>query len=154
MNTYLKKYISDWNNNVKYACSSFKIPYHNAEELLSRAIWRITYRMQIEKMVYKFDSYLHFRRFVFKITKNILIDDTRRRKIDIKYVEHYLNPEADQLPEHNKEVRKQIYKLPGRIKKVAILRTWGLKYREISDSLDMPVGTVKNYIHITKKMLT
>lgn len=60
-----------------------------------------------------------------------------------------LNPlDAAQGSERRERVRASVDKLPDFLRQVLILAYYqGLKYREIADVLDIPVGTVKSRLH-------
>jgi RNA polymerase sigma-70 factor, ECF subfamily len=56
--------------------------------------------------------------------------------------------ERTQLAEKRQIVRECVDKLPDFLKHVVILAYFqGLKYREVADILDVPVGTVKSRLH-------
>ena len=56
--------------------------------------------------------------------------------------------EQTQLAEKRQIVRDCVDKLPDFLKQVVILAYFqGLKYREVADILDVPVGTVKSRLH-------
>lgn len=56
--------------------------------------------------------------------------------------------QAAAAEERRGQVRAGVERLPGFLKQVLILAYYqGLKYREIADILDIPVGTVKSRLH-------
>ena len=56
--------------------------------------------------------------------------------------------ESASAGERREQVRAGVEKLPDFLKQVLILAYYqGLKYREIADILDIPVGTVKSRLH-------
>jgi RNA polymerase sigma-70 factor (ECF subfamily) len=53
----------------------------------------------------------------------------------------------------HKEVSQQIDKLEQEYKQPFEMHFQGFKYKEIADSLDIPIGTVKSRIFIARKKL-
>jgi len=94
--------------------------------------------------------------WMFKIARNAHIDALRRRKDALPLDEQYVEPaDAGPLPEECLEraqdatlVAKALTLLPPRKQEILVLsRFQNLKYREIAELLDCPVGTVKAMIH-------
>jgi RNA polymerase sigma-70 factor (ECF subfamily) len=52
-----------------------------------------------------------------------------------------------------KDINKAIRKLDSSLKTPFLMHFRGFKYHEISDRLNIPIGTVKNRIHIARKEL-
>ena len=57
--------------------------------------------------------------------------------------------------ERRERVRAAVDRLPEFLKQVVVLAYYqGMKYRDIADSLDIPVGTVKSRLHAALVKLT
>jgi len=64
-------------------------------------------------------------------------------------------PDAADRTEQRELVRAAVDKLPDLLRQVVILAYFqGLKYRDIADALDIPVGTVKSRLHAALARLT
>jgi len=94
--------------------------------------------------------------WMFKIARNAHIDALRRRKEALPLDEQLAEPaDAEPLPEDRLEreqdsalVSKALGLLPPRKQEILVLsRFQHMKYREIAELLDCPVGTVKAMIH-------
>jgi RNA polymerase sigma-70 factor (ECF subfamily) len=56
--------------------------------------------------------------------------------------------DAASAEERKEQVRASVERLPDFLRQVLLLAYYqGLKYREIADILDIPVGTVKSRLH-------
>ena len=107
--------------------------------------------------------------WMMRTTHNLCIDYLRKRQssysreysIDEKFMESF----ADGLEENNPlikthlkimtdKIKEKIQGLPDKLKSVFVLyEIQGMKYREISKSLDMPLNTVKvNLLRARKKL--
>lgn len=64
-------------------------------------------------------------------------------------------PDAADRAEQRELVRAAVDKLPELLRQVVILAYFqGLKYRDVADALDIPVGTVKSRLHAALARLT
>ena len=104
--------------------------------------------------------------WISKVTRNICIDWLRRRgarpetplsfesedrELDVPAPFHEPEVERDEL---RRTIEKAIAKLPEKLRSVIILREIeDLKYEEISDVLDMPINSVKSYIHRGRRLM-
>ena len=71
----------------------------------------------------------------------------------IGYVFDLLDP--DDRAEQRELVRAAVDRLPDLLRQVVILAYFqGLKYRDVADALDIPVGTVKSRLHAALARLT
>lgn len=104
--------------------------------------------------------------WLLKTTNNLCIDLLRRRKFqsnkDVKEDEFLWEiPDISSNPEDkclNKEmqklVRNAVDKLPPSFRSAIVLREFeGLSYTEISEILDLPLGTVKSNIYRGRRTL-
>jgi RNA polymerase sigma-70 factor (ECF subfamily) len=104
----------------------------------------------------------NFRAWVFTIMRNIFINQYRRKVKGGTIFDHskdlYLLNTADADSSAlnaltHKEVSQQIDKLEQEYKQPFEMHFQGFKYKEIADSLDIPIGTVKSRIFIARKKL-
>ncbi|MCY3807877.1 MAG: sigma-70 family RNA polymerase sigma factor [Gemmatimonadetes bacterium] len=134
-----------------------------AEDLAQDAFIRAFRGIGTYKPEYKFSSW------IFKIAHNVTIDHLRRRRLDTISMEgsRYARTEeerersrpvvasSDESPaEHleNQELRGEIEEAIGNLRPhyrtVILLRhVEGRSYQEIAEITDLPLGTVKTYIH-------
>lgn len=64
-------------------------------------------------------------------------------------------PDAADRTEQRELVRAAVERLPDLLKQVVLLAYFqGLKYRDVADALDIPVGTVKSRLHAALAKLT
>ncbi|MDQ0247813.1 RNA polymerase sigma-70 factor (ECF subfamily) [Bacillus fengqiuensis] len=121
--------------------------------------------------IHTYDSTKKFSTWLYRIATNLCIDRIRKKKPD-----YYLDAEisgtdglnmysqipADQkLPEDELEklelqehIQQEILKLPDKYRSVIVLKYVDeLSLKEISDILDLPVGTVKTRIHRGREAL-
>ena len=117
----------------------------------------------------KYNPSYKFSSWIFKIAHNLTIDHLRRKRIDTVSLQgsrHALTEEAqartqpvvesrDERPDayvENKELGSEIEAAIGRLRPhyrtVTLLRhVEGYSYNEIAEIMDLPLGTVKTYIH-------
>ena len=109
------------------------------------------------------------KQWILRTTHNLCIDYLRKRKnrsykeltLNEEFSETFkdLHSENDPLNEaHNKimmeKVKNIIKKLPDNLKSVFVLyEIQGMKYKEISSSLNMPLNSVKVYLMRARKEL-
>ncbi|SFE18472.1 RNA polymerase, sigma subunit, SigW [Lentibacillus persicus] len=121
--------------------------------------------------IHSFDDNRKFSTWLYRIATNLTIDRIRKRKpdyyldADIKGTEGlnmYSQLAADnRLPEEEVQGRelqdyitREIYGLPPKYRSVIVLRYLEeLSLQEISDILDLPLGTVKTRIHRGREAL-
>lgn len=115
---------------------------------------------KILKNLDRYDARFRYPTWVLSVTRNTCIDEFRRRK-------HRSNDEvpdiADQDPGAHERlsdeqtariVRKALSTLPPLYREVLVLYHYeNLKYREIADLLDLPIGTVMNRIFRARQKL-
>lgn len=134
-----------------------------AEDLAQDTFLKAFNALDSYRPEYKFSSWL------FKIAHNTAIDHLRRRTLDTLSIEgapHAVTPEqleatALQLEsdapsaldrvealELGGEIEEAIGRLRPEYRSCILLRhVEGLAYEEIAETLDLPLGTVKTYIH-------
>ncbi len=134
----------------------------DAEDVTQETLIRIWQNIDKVKMT-------AVRAWVMKTTHNLCIDYLRKRKtsyqkeysLDEEFVVNALNKDESENPflkVHIKmmtsKVKEAIKKLPENLRSVFILyELQGMKYKEISNSLNMPLNTVKvNLLRARKKL--
>lgn len=112
----------------------------------------------------KFTEGTNFKGWMYTIMKNIFINDYRKTSREQTFVDktdnlamidsmqHLYADSTEQLHD-NKELKKVVNKLPSEFKIPFIMFTNGYKYKEISEKLNIPIGTVKSRIFSTRKKL-
>lgn len=114
-------------------------------------------------------NYLAAKTWLMKTTHNICIDQIRKRKtimkheyvFDDEFAENFSDANDHQTPEQSAhvnmlsdKVKDAIQNMPENLKSVLVLyEIQGLKYKEISKALDLPLNTVKVYILRARKKL-
>lgn len=112
----------------------------------------------------KFTEGTNFKGWMYTIMKNIFINDYRKNAREQTYVDktdnlHFIDSSQDLFADciekkyDNKELKKVIMSLPNDFRIPFVMFTSGYKYREISDKLNLPIGTVKSRIFSTRKRL-
>lgn len=104
--------------------------------------------------------------WVSKVTRNVCIDWARRRRARPEAPVSLQSEDCEfdfpapfeesgaEKEEMKRNIKKAIAKLPEKLKSVIILREIeDLKYEEISDVLNMPLNSVKSYIHRGRRLL-
>ncbi|EDL64465.1 RNA polymerase sigma factor SigW [Bacillus sp. SG-1] len=138
---------------------------HEAEDVAQEAFIRAYVNIHTFNQKRKFSTWL------YRIATNLCIDRIRKKKPD-----YYLDAEVKgtegltmyshvaaegQLPEEEveemelqAEIQRQILKLPDKYRSVIVLKyIEELSLQEISEILDLPLGTVKTRIHRGREAL-
>ncbi len=112
----------------------------------------------------KFREGTNLKAWLYTIMKNTFITNYHRlvkRKTFIDTTEnlHFINSSSQQAENLSgsslamEEINKAIEKLSATYKTPFLMHFKGYKYHEIADILNIPIGTVKNRIHIARKEL-
>lgn len=102
-----------------------------------------------------------FKTWVHRIVTNICIDHFRRKKPTVSIEEHDMVFPTDNHVEEEmlstyvaKDIHEAIELLPDHHRAVVVLRyIQDFSYKEIADSLDLPLNTVKSYLFRARKQL-
>jgi RNA polymerase sigma-70 factor, ECF subfamily len=157
--------IEIYKNSIFQLCFRMLGNRHEAEDMAQEAFIRAYVNIN------SFNQDLKFSTWLFRIATNLCIDRIRKKKPD-----YYLDAEVSgtdgltmysqlasdsPLPEKELEslelqetVQKEIMKLPEKYRSVIVLKyIEELSLNEISEILDMPLGTVKTRIHRGREAL-
>ncbi len=140
-----------------------------AEDLSQETFVKVLNAIDSYRPEYKFSSW------VFKIANNAAIDHLRRRELNTLSLDgspHAATPEAIeatalQISDHNEspldeveakelggEIEEVIARLRPEYRTCILLRhVDGRSYEEIAEILDLPLGTIKTYIHRARNEL-
>lgn len=110
----------------------------------------------MEKMD-RVDPALPFRPFFYRVATNVIIDHQRqegRRGRFFSPGEAAPAPAPDAAPDAMMDLQRALGELPLHYQSVLLLRVGeGLDYEEISATLEIPLGTVKTYLHRARRAL-
>jgi len=112
------------------------------------------------KNIQRYEPQSPFRNWVYRIATNAALDTLRRQRetVDIEEIplpSHHSNPEiAAETGEQTAFIQQAVLDLPAASRVVVILREYeGFSYREIADTLDIPIGTVMSRLSYARKQL-
>jgi len=101
-----------------------------------------------------------FRNWVYRIATNVALDALRRERetVDIESLPLATSNERPQSTvereERGERVRQAVLALPPASRAVLVLREYeGLSYREIADTLNIPMGTVMSRLNYARNRL-
>ncbi|HAS47373.1 MAG TPA: RNA polymerase subunit sigma [Microscillaceae bacterium] len=112
----------------------------------------------------KFTKGTNLKAWLYTIMKNTFITNYQRLARRNTFIDstnnlHYINS-VDNTVDNNayanftlQDINKAINKLDKAYSTPFIMHFKGFKYHEIADTLEIPIGTVKNRIHIARKEL-
>ncbi|MGK7393158.1 MAG: RNA polymerase sigma factor [Candidatus Cyclobacteriaceae bacterium M3_2C_046] len=112
----------------------------------------------------KFTDGTNLKAWLYTIMKNTFITNYQRMIRRNTFIDttdnlHYINS-SDNIAENlayssfaMKDINKAIKKLDDTYKTPFLMHFRGFKYHEIAERLNIPIGTVKNRIHIARKEL-
>lgn len=117
--------------------------------------------IRVYTKIESFEEKAQFKTWVQRIVTNICIDKFRRTKPTVSIDEHAMNFTADHSVEEevvatyiSQDVREAINKLSDHYRAVIVLRyLQDFSYNEISDSLGLPLNTVKSYLFRARQQL-
>lgn len=117
--------------------------------------------LRIYTKIHSYKEQALFKTWVQRIVTNICIDKFRRKKPTVSIEEHDLWFETEQNVEKEvlssftaKDIREAINKLPSQHRAVVVLRYMqDFSYKEIADTLDLPLNTVKSYLFRARNQL-
>jgi RNA polymerase sigma factor (sigma-70 family) len=150
--------LTNLSGNLERFALSLTSNSEDAKDLLQETFAKaITYRD-------KFEDNTNLKAWTFTIMKNTFINNYRRavkanttfdNTDDLYYLN--LNKETTfETPDSQfsvKEIQKSIDELDNDFKMPFLMHTQGYKYKEIADTLDLKIGTVKSRIFFTRKKL-
>lgn len=132
---------------------------HQAEDLMQDTTLKVLTNRE------KYQPNTNFKGWVFTVMRNLFINNYHRlirtQKIfdtsaDISYLGAQQNSEGLGSPDHEislKEINLAIDQLDMTLKEPFSMYVAGYKYKEISEVLDIPLGTVKSRIFMARKEL-
>ena len=130
--------------------------YSEAEDIAQTVFWKVY------KNLYRFDTARKFSSWIFKITTNTCLDSLRKKRPKTIPLDEAMDAnDMTQLPEavlREKEetalVLRALNKLKPGYKIVIVLYHFeNQTYKEISEILDIPLGTVMNRLHRARKQI-
>ena len=109
----------------------------------------------------KWDPNLPLDRWVFRITRNLWISETRKRKvrlgeghIEAETAGELVAPGSGESDWATSKIMGQINALPEELSSVLlVVVVEGFSYAETAELLDIPIGTVMSRIHRARKSL-
>ncbi|GAB3062953.1 RNA polymerase sigma factor SigW [Virgibacillus ainsalahensis] len=157
--------VSFYQNKIYQHCYRMLGNAHEAEDIAQEAFIRAYVN------IHSFDERRKFSTWLYRIATNLTIDRIRKRKPDYyldaevkgtEGLDMYSRLAADRpLPgeeveslEMQRYIHKEISELPPKYRSIIILRYLEeFSLKEISDTLDIPLGTVKTRIHRGREAL-
>jgi len=116
--------------------------------------------VKVLRNLHRYDANWRFSTWVFGIARNTCIDEHRRRRrrrssSQVEVVDTSPSPfERTERQERAGRLRSALDQVPPLYREVLLLYHFEqLKYREIADLLDIPLGTVMNRIFRARKRL-
>ena len=145
-------------NNMRNFAYSLTLDKEQAEDLCQDTTLKVLDNQE------KFTENTNFKGWVFTIMKNIFINNYRKvvrnqifvDKTDDQYLLNLPQDSGFSSPESSyavREISNTTKSLPDEWRVPFSMHIQGYKYEEISEMLDMPIGTVKSRIFLARKRL-
>lgn len=118
--------------------------------------------IRVYTKINSYEEKAQFKTWVQRIVTNICIDKFRKRKATVSIDEHNIvfpsattAVEDEVMSAHTaRDIREAIDELPEHHRTVVVLRYMqDFSYKEIADSLDLPLNTVKSYLYRARQQL-
>lgn len=141
-----------YNNLCRYVFS-YTRDFSQAEDIVQGAMITIWDNRK------RINSKLSVKNYLYKIVYNKFIDDYRKNKLKLNYLDEVKKSSLDNCVEFDDEymnikneiIQNEIHNLPPKCKEVFILnKKHGLKYKEVAEELNISIKTVE--IHISKAL--
>lgn len=143
---------------LRYHALKFTQNTEDANDLIQETLYKAL------KNKSKFTPGTEIKAWLFVILRNTFINkyhriDKRNKSVDpIEYAYELIGPETTDYNQgitsmNMEQIQKAINKLEEQYKKPFLMHFQGYKYEEIVQELGCPMGTVKNRIHIARKLL-
>ena len=112
----------------------------------------------------KFQPGTNLKAWLYTIMKNTFISNYHKKKRKNTFIDstdnlHYLNDSDHTIDNFGEtkfaigDINRKIKALNDAYKTPFMMHFRGYKYHEIAEKLDIPIGTVKNRIHVARKEL-
>jgi len=123
-----------------------------AEDLAQETFIKVLNGIKSYRPEFKFSSW------IFKIANNAAIDHLRKRSLDTLSIDGSPTAETPLQGVENRELGTAIEHAIARLRPeyracILLRHVEGYSYEEIADTLDLPLGTVKTYIHRARNEL-
>jgi RNA polymerase sigma-70 factor (ECF subfamily) len=145
----------------RYKVKLFNVIYRmigikeEAEDILQETFLRVFRERQSYDFQYQFSTWIYT--IALNLTKNELKKRNRFKFLGIEFLpkeKSYMEQEFNDKESLNYFLEKAISTMPDKYKKVFLLRDINqLSYEEISESLSIPLGTVKSRVNRARLML-
>ena len=147
---------------ARYKKAVFSLCYrmvqnHEEAEDLSQEVF-----IKVYQYLTKYDTSFKFSTWILKIATNTSIDYLRKKKVDTIPLEEGIETKQDMASaesiyfhqDNKRLIDKMIQSLPQEYRLLIILyHQQGLSYKEIADSVNIPMSKVKNRLHRARSIL-
>ena len=119
-------------------------------------------RFKVLSKWYQFREGTNFQAWAHTIMRNLFINNYRKQKNRERYLSAYsaagtskgiLKGHTLDFPLVQEKIFEEINQLSPNLKAVIIMAMEGYRYDEIAQELQLPIGTVKSRIHLSRKQL-